>query len=521
MTTDDCSVCTDKYTQFLRTKITCSYCSYHACKGCVSRYLLSQVVDAHCMNCRTGWNREFLDTNFTKSFRSGLWRDHQKEIIMRREKARLPNFQHYAVARLKINELKPLVSAAYKEYTLVQNEKYKLNSHIATFHGLSNRANTEEEKKNIINLHKEAVHLLPNIMIKEFENLRNYENIQHRFQEYNNIYEDRVTKKDVEKKEFIMKCVKDGCRGFLSQAYKCDLCFTYVCKDCMVIKNEKNDETHVCSKEDVDSVTMIRKETKPCPKCGIRISKVDGCNQMWCTSAGCGTAFDWTTNKIISGVIHNPHYYEWLRRNNNGVAPRPAGEVLCGGIPNYSQLLNPIRLLRYTEETNLFLKFTKDISNIHSCLIDLQYERIPSYNVERNINTFKEFHVNFLINKITEAEWIRNLYMKENAIEKKQQIGLIIQTFFNVASDYMRTMISTLTTISQNKSPKLLSYNITNEEYKLINNIMVDFEKLRLYINENLANLGKIFPCAVPQFNEIWRFIPSSRIDKNEVEAAT
>ena len=45
--------------------------------------------------------------------------------------------------------------------------------------------------------------------------------------------------KKEEKKEFIMKCVKEGCRGFLSQAYKCELCSTYVCKDCMIEKKEK------------------------------------------------------------------------------------------------------------------------------------------------------------------------------------------------------------------------------------------------------------------------------------------
>ena len=71
----------------------------------------------------------------------------------------------------------------------------------------------------------------------------------------------------------------EDCRGFLSENYKCDLCQQTTCPDC----NEIMEEGHTCDEEAVQSAELIKKETKPCPKCGIRIFKIDGCDQMWCT----------------------------------------------------------------------------------------------------------------------------------------------------------------------------------------------------------------------------------------------
>ena len=79
---------------------------------------------------------------------------------------------------------------------------------------------------------------------------------------------------------------------------------------------------------------MIKKETKGCPQCGVRIYKISGCDQMWCTE--CKVAFSWNTGKIIyGGQIHNPHYYEWMRRTG-GEIPLNHNEVACGReIDNY------------------------------------------------------------------------------------------------------------------------------------------------------------------------------------------
>ena len=93
-----------------------------------------------------------------------------------------------------------------------------------------------------------------------------------------------------------MPCPAPDCKGYLSSAYKCAACSKYACPHCLVVLGVDKDPEHECDPDVVATVEQIKKETKPCPNCGERIGKVDGCNQMWCTK--CHTAFDWRTGKI-------------------------------------------------------------------------------------------------------------------------------------------------------------------------------------------------------------------------------
>ncbi len=100
-----------------------------------------------------------------------------------------------------------------------------------------------------------------------------------------------------ERKAFIKPCPAPDCRGFLSSKWICGLCDTVVCKDCHEIKgkkksissstevkdedneNKEDDEfkDHKCDPNNIETAKALQKETKGCPKCGIRIFKIDGC----------------------------------------------------------------------------------------------------------------------------------------------------------------------------------------------------------------------------------------------------
>jgi len=505
----ECSVCAEKFTGTVRTKICCNYCSYNACKTCVTRYLLSQIVDAHCMNCRTGWNREFLDTNLTKSFVKGAWREHKKKMYMNREKAFLPNFQKFAAAKKRIEELEPLRTKASQKYATIENQKNALLQKIATNNRILSQNNVKPTDELYIK-HQDDILKLPDVFNRHTERYIKHMRCINEWQEQWNIYQGLDSYKNLEKKVFIMKCVKEGCRGFLSQAYKCELCSTYVCKDCMLVKTEKNDETHICKKEDVDSVTLIRKETKPCPKCGIRISKIDGCDQMWCTAEDCGTAFSWISGKIVSGVVHNPHYYEWMRRNNNGAIPRNPGDVPgnpCGAgadaLPAYNYMYTTFRTLGFNIQTNIFHKQCVLLSNIHRCLLDIQQYRIGLYTTTRDPMMFKENHVDFLLGTITEEKWIQSIFMKELNIEKKQAVLAVLQTFLAAGQDLFRG-ITPILDIMVNKKTVNPIYDVIQEDFKPIDDILVQLEILRNYINESLVSTGENVSTPVPQFDEGW-----------------
>ena len=502
MESDTCNVCIEKYSDNLRKKVSCNYCNYMACVRCTQKYLLSSIVDAHCMSCRTGWNREFLDINMTKSFRTGAWREHKKKLILNREKALLPTMQHYAAAKKSMEEIDLMISTVLKENSKATEQHNDFQKKIQVLHNnittsITNSNNIIEKISEIDNKDSEL-----NLLISEahiYSKKLHIGNIKisilhNRYNFYNDIYYD-FKKQIKERKEFVLKCVKDGCRGFLSSAYKCELCATLVCNDCMIIKDDKE---HVCKKEDIDTVAMIRKDTRPCPKCGIRISKVDGCDQMFCVNDGCNVAFSWNTGELISGVIHNPHYYEWVRRNNSGAVP--VNPIACDQRVEYLELHHAMKNV-YTHSIHMIL-----VSKIHQSLGDIQYARLPSFPDTRNIHIFKELHCEFLLNRIDETAWRQSMFLKENNFEKKQSIGLVLRTFVTVCNDNFTKYCQKLILLYNDKkflpNAKGKGQEADKLAVKFINKSLV----LRNYINTSLVKTGLIMMCAVPQINREWEW---------------
>ena len=88
----------------------------------------------------------------------------------------------------------------------------------------------------------------------------------------------------------------------------------------------------------------MKKDTKPCPKCGQLIHKINGCDQMWCP--GCKTPFSWRTGEIERGHVHNPEYYRWMRETGQNIGRDPLDERFdpCGNqVPTYQFILNKCR----------------------------------------------------------------------------------------------------------------------------------------------------------------------------------
>ncbi len=114
--------------------------------------------------------------------------------------------------------------------------------------------------------------------------------------------------------EYKYKCPSENCNGFLNLKYKCQICEKHFCKDCFeeIYQNTNN---HQCNEELKATVKEIKRQSKPCPKCGTMISKRSGCNQLFCTNTNCGTAFNWITGIIEKGIIHNPEAYMFYERH--------------------------------------------------------------------------------------------------------------------------------------------------------------------------------------------------------------
>ena len=103
-------------------------------------------------------------------------------------------------------------------------------------------------------------------------------------------------------------CSAQGCKGvFDGMAGTCMMCHALHCVRCIQPINGNAAEHHY-NPDDVASAKYMAASTKPCPRCHTAISRLSGCAQMMCTH--CNTVFDFNTGREVTGVIHNPHFYE-------------------------------------------------------------------------------------------------------------------------------------------------------------------------------------------------------------------
>jgi len=377
-----CSICCETINISNRKDIKCLYCNYVACRECVAQFLLVNINEPNCMNCKKVWNREFLFNNFTKTFINNDYRDYRQQLLLDKEKALLPATQIIVEA---MNNKEKLQKSLDEYLIEVSRKKQEFYAEIKFNEAIINGSTYNKQKK-----------------------------------------------------VFIKKCGVENCRGFLSEQWKCGICDTTTCNKCLELLNQEQDQEHICKEENIESAKLISKDSKPCPKCAALIFKIDGCNQMWCVV--CHTAFSWATGQIETSRIHNPHYYEMLRNMSaNGEIPREP-ENICNdantGMPDNHQIQ---RLLRSKINDLEYNTFSKQILSITRQIFHILYDH-PNTFQEKYDKSKRELRIKYLMNNITEEEWKKELQRKEKKYEKTLNTYQVIKTLDIIGGDIVRSI---------------------------------------------------------------------------------
>ena len=227
-----------------------------------------------------------------------------------------------------------------------------------------------------------------------------------------------------DRKIFVRKCPYSECRGFLSTQWKCNLCGNRTCKDC----NEcilMADEEHKCDPANIETAKLLAKDSKPCPNCGELIFKIDGCDQIFCTM--CHTAFSWRTGRRETGAIHNPHYYEWMRKTNQTIDQDMV--VRCGReVDHYF-----IRHLRSKGVGgSLFPTLGRNLIHFREVIL-------PRYTT-RAFEDNQDLRLLYLRNQISEEAFQSVLQKREKAREKKQDYYRLFAMMIQCVTDIMYRM---------------------------------------------------------------------------------
>lgn len=277
-----------------------------------------------------------------------------------------------------------------------------------------------------------------------------------------------------EKRTFVRPCPANDCRGFLSTAWKCGICENFTCPHCHEVKGKSRDAPHVCLQENVETAKLLAKDTKPCPNCGIRIFKISGCSQMWCTE--CHTAFCWSTGEIERGNIHNPHYYEFMRRNQgrDGRQQREIRDIPCGGLPDYMELLSKFKKLLRSDEYIILEPYHRLIGEV----MDLR-----TWYRRRNLEDKREIRVKYLLKDYDDAQFKRHLQMKAKAQEKVTNIDQVLDMFVMASTAILQRV-----------------RDIKTRDEGL--DIITELEELRKYMNASMEKVSYVYDCKTPHIDE-------------------
>jgi len=377
------------------------------------------------MNCHHAWNREFLDAHLSRSWREGELKEHRAKLLFDRERSMLPATQIDVETELQKRTYATELTALNEKFTILKARLAKVQKDMA---------NRQYFIRN-------GVHLQVDVGDGEMQEKK-------------------------EKRQFIAACPIEACRGFMSTAYKCGTCQTQFCPSCREVRPDK--EGHTCDPALVATIAAIVKDSRPCPSCGMAISKVSGCDQMYCTA--CDTAYSYETGKVVTGVIHNPHYFERMKALHGAVPRQPGDAGHCGMQPFYT-LPSAIRnndLLRKLYQT---ARHTEQVS-----LPEFPTVAVPTNNTD--------LRVRYLLKELDEKRFKQLIQQRDRKRQRELEIRgclelfvIIVMEFFHKPSvaaekikeltDQIDTLVNTpLRAIGERYGNRILQIDMATGEYK-------------------------------------------------------
>lgn len=408
---DACPICCRDFTDVQRTRIECPYCHKGLCSSCFQRVLLNDS-DAFCVFCKGPLSDAFVDAHVSKTFRFGPLKDHRKGLLLDRERSLIP------------------ASTALVERELSLRERRK-----ALGQWMAQKEDLERQ-----------VHALNNAIRKATQEMH-------------------ASKKGPPPPDaarlFVHPCPARDCRGYVSSdTWTCGVCQTPVCKHC----HEERSVNHECSPEALESVRSIQKETRACPSCNVRIYKIDGCNQMFCTQ--CHTAFSWTTGaRIDHGQVHNPHYYEWMR--SRGTPPCQNEELTYWNV-------------RHHLRTTYSLELPYFFECVHRIMTHVRYEDLQV--APGDTDPFRpnaDLRVAFMLKEMDEASFRNEVFRRDKALRKQRALHDLFRMFVDACGDLFQ---------------KLHQQVRTREEMEAVQD---ECEALRVYVNQCSRDISQRFGSSV------------------------
>lgn len=367
-----CSVCDMKFCK-TRLKVKCNECNYVACNGCYKSFLCANdVMEIRCMNCFNVFKKQDFFTQMPQRF-----------FYVNEERCA-------DILYSKVEHLIP-------DLELMKNMELECRAR---------EIELRDKKKEMVEL--------KNRMREIKYDIGNLESLiyQKRKQSFTSVIGN--------------KCIYPSCIGFIDKhTEKCRVCELSVCNKC----NSEKTENHKCSEDDIKSNEYISRNSQKCPNCKVAVSKVDGCDDMWCVN--CKTKFSYVSGKVITRIIHNPHLNEYVKNNGENFNEQLLND--CNPVAR-----PPRELLNFA--TNWGPEGRHPYSSFVNHLVTINYQL--------------ENEVGYFDNHLSDEEITRrkytilvNMMIKDGATKKEKQI-LLEEYRHNIVCEKARDILTTFKDIT-------------------------------------------------------------------------
>lgn len=444
MSEEECLILCCKFNKTTRKKVQCPKCNTLVCSKCYTDYYNQNQLEPICVNCNLKFSKTFISENFTKKFIN----TDLKEIIMN---------------QILVKDLQDMPK--YMELAKYDKQIYEENIKIDKdlLHNCQSKSADD-------NLFYRQLSTCDDVLLNKALMIKTELDYWQKNYVMASSYEKKEKK---EKNQFIKKCSKNNCNGFLSTRWKCELCDTKFCSKCL----EEEDENHECNPDNVATANEIRKNSKNCPNpvCGVPIYRIYGCSHMFCVN--CKTCFDWNT-MAIQKKNTNPHFYEYLNNHNN--LRRDINDIPCGGF-DILTFTNIIRDISKSITSNNTKEVVNNYVNFHSSFIssicsfyihnsDVTVSRLGSINTkmesynDENNKRFTKLRIDYLNSNITDKIYKSKMYTYQKKKEYLNDMYDIIESFNQSFMFHMQNFTEDLTNFMTNKKTS------NSKKYKFIHN---------------------------------------------------
>jgi hypothetical protein len=398
--------------------------------ACVKESLLHTDLEAQCPKCVASWSDVFLYESPLKGWIHETYRLHRETVAVKRERLLISDMQDEAADVLR---------------------ERKIDTHMTAFKKRLKEANIELSVKGIPQNRKIALQ----DTIREIKRFIEAINRGDYDPDTEQIEVMNYTARQEAKIRSIQPCCVQQCRGFLDANWKCKICAKSTCSECGEIKEDK----HRCNDKSVASFKMIREDYRPCPKCGIRVTKLSGCSDMFCVH--CKTPFCWVTMKIDRQGNSNGLFRDWRdqQRRTRGVD---------------DSIVERIQRIRWRGTFDF-----RDYPMINDILFKFETInwRVSRFRRDDGSRDLDRLRVKYIIGDITEQKWGHRINLIDREVRAEQYIS-------NTVKCYMEQTMQVIEDLSKISDDVRLEF---------LDGCTKQITKFREICNINLGKIHKVY----------------------------